>query len=122
MTSSAAEQLPLFFAPAACSRDIEMGDWVTLFSAVTARLRFTAAGQPAVTNDEHALQASGRLRADVLDCVTALDQLHGMLSGALERQRGLEIEIQTLRSELASLRQGDVGSPTDVPVARRAGL
>lgn len=62
--------------------DFAMGDWLTLLAAVTGRLRMTAARQSTVTNDDHALDASGRLRADVLDCVAALDQLHVALSRA----------------------------------------
>lgn len=59
---------------------MEMGDWLTLLAAVTGRLRMTAARQAAVTNGEHALDASGRLRADVLDCVDELDRLHAALA------------------------------------------
>jgi hypothetical protein len=60
--------------------DIVMADWLTLLAAVTGRLRMTAARQSTVSNDEHALDASGRLRADVLECVDALDQLHAALA------------------------------------------
>lgn len=57
-----------------------MGDWLALLAAVTGRLRMTAVRQPAVTNDEHALDASSRLRADVLDCVHELERLHAALA------------------------------------------
>lgn len=57
-----------------------MGDWLALLAAVTGRLRMTAVRQPAVANDEHALDASGRLRADVLDCADELDRLHAALA------------------------------------------
>ncbi len=120
LTWRAHDQPPLFAVPEPRSPDIELGDWITLFCAVTARLRQTAAGQSTVTKDGHALEASGRLRSEVLDCVTALDQLHDMLSQALDRQRGLERQFQTLRAELEAVRRGvvmDDGSG-DAQVAR----
>lgn len=83
MTSRVHEQAPLFVVRAAHEPGIDMSDWTMLFDAVRARLRLTAATQSTVTNDEHALGSSGRLRSEVLECVTALDQLHDLLSQAL---------------------------------------
>jgi hypothetical protein len=94
-------KLPAFAGPT----DIAGDDWDVLFRAVIARLRRTAAAQPSVTNDEHALEVSSRLRADVLDCVTALEQLHDTMSHHLARQRLLERDFDELRAELTVLRR-----------------
>lgn len=69
--------------------DVALGDWSELFDAVKIRLAETAsecaAGEGAGA-DERLL----RMKAGVLDCVTALDQLHQTVARELERYRRLE--------------------------------
>ncbi len=58
---------------------ISIDDWGALLDAVKARLRFTV-------GDANTADAGGTplaLRASVLECIDALDQLHAMLGQAL---------------------------------------
>ncbi len=111
MTSRAHEQTPMFVVSAAHAPVVDMSDWTMMFDAVRARLRLTAAAQPTVTNDEHALGSSGRLRSEVLECVTALDQLHDLLSQALEPRAGAERELRPLHVDLIAPRPCDPFRP-----------
>lgn len=77
-------------APAAigepiASFDVAMADWDDLLSAVKARLRQTVGGLLAPIT-EQGTDAAWQVRASVLDCVTALDQLHLTLSHELGRR------------------------------------
>jgi hypothetical protein len=77
-----------------------LGDLDALFSAVTARLRGIAlgAGEPAESpvND-----ANDRVRTVVLECVSALDQLHVMLAHEVERRERLELFVDETQAALA---------------------
>jgi hypothetical protein len=76
--------------------EILLGDIDALFCAVTARLRCIADGSGAA----HHPDANDRIRAGVLDCVTALDHVHEMLAHEIERRHRLE---QVLRDTQAAL-------------------
>ena len=90
--------------------DVSIEDWDALFCAVKTRLRRAALGQPAATDDKHALETIGRLRAGVLDCVAALDQLHASLSHELVRYGQVEREFQALKAEVIESRKRLVDS------------
>jgi hypothetical protein len=62
-----------------------VGDWMLLRAAVRARLR-TCVGEPAASEATIA-DTLARLRANVLDCVAALDQLDLALTQGLLRFR-----------------------------------
>ncbi len=65
---------------------ISIDDWGALLDAVKARLRFTV-------GDANTPDAGGTplaLRASVLECVDALDQLHAMLGQALAARGGAD--------------------------------
>ncbi len=61
--------------------DILLGDIDALFCAVTSRLRCIADGSGTADHPD----ANDRIRAGVLDCVAALDQVHGMLVPPVDR-------------------------------------
>ncbi|MGJ7497691.1 hypothetical protein ACSFA8_21790 [Variovorax sp. RT4R15] len=70
---------PPIVPPRAISPAMDPEDWDALFLAVTARMRRTA--QPALTlcaSPEHKTVAD--MRAVVLECVEALEQLHAALA------------------------------------------
>lgn len=79
---------------------IVLGDLDALFSAVTARLRGIVHGAgestAAPVND-----ASDRVRTVVLECVSALDQLHVMLAHEVERRERLEQIVVEAQAVLA---------------------
>ena len=64
--------------------DIPIQDWDDLFNAVKARLKLSVGDCAAPDSQMHTLEAA-KVRAAVLDCVAALEQLHAALS--LERVR-----------------------------------
>ena len=76
--------------------DILLGDIDALFCAVTARLRCIADG-----SGTPALDANDRVRAGVLECVTALDHLHEMLAHEVERRHRLEKIVNDAQAALA---------------------
>ena len=76
--------------------NILLGDLDVLFCAVTARLRQIADGSGAV-----AIDANDSVRTSVLECVTALDQLHEMLAHEVERRQQLEQIVNDAQAALA---------------------
>ncbi len=76
--------------------DILLGDLDALFCAVTARLRRIADGSGAP-----AIDAEDRRRVGVLECATALDQLHEMLAHEIERRHRLEQLVSDAQAALA---------------------
>ena len=70
--------------------DVAIGDWDVLLSAVKARLRLTVGELQAATPEPRAQDAASRVRAQVLECVAALDQLHITLTNELGRCQQLE--------------------------------
>ena len=88
----------------AVSSDVAIGDWEELLSAVKARLRSTV-GELLAELPEHQLpDAAHRVQASVLECVTALDQLHLTLSHELARREQLEREVVQTQAMLARAR------------------
>ena len=80
--------------------NIVLGDFEVLFSAVTARLRSIAHGSGESTvaplND-----ADESARTALLECVSALDQLHVMVAHEVERREQLEQIVFDARTALA---------------------
>ncbi len=81
--------------------DALLDDIETLFCAVSARLRRVADG-PVEPIAAPEVESIGQLRAAVLECVTALDQLQSMLSLEIERRSRLEQMINDAQAALAS--------------------
>ena len=72
------------------SSDVAIEDWDILLGAVKARLKLTVGEEPGPrVHDE-----VGRVRASVLECVAALDQLHTTMTHELDRLRRLESQIR----------------------------
>lgn len=61
------------------TNDIAREDWDLLFCAVRDRLRIAVGALPVCGVQPFALQSDASVRALVLDCVQALDQLHAAL-------------------------------------------
>jgi hypothetical protein len=105
-------------SPSACSChppgvrnvDLAIADWDMLFSAVKARLRGAARASPPSTLPAEAERADARLRAEVIECVLALDQLHATL--VHEVGRWPRIEREALGAPFALAADNDSGSDT----------
>jgi len=80
--------------------DVLLGDLDALFCAVTARLR-QIADSPVEATATSVIDANDRIRAGVLECATALDQLHEMLAHEIERRRRLEQIVTDAQAALA---------------------
>jgi hypothetical protein len=68
------------------STDVAIADLDLLFVAVTARLRSLAEPRSGNAGTE-----AGRIRAGVLECVQALEQLHATAMHEVARLHGLEV-------------------------------
>ena len=98
--------------------DVSIEHWNELFSSVKARLRRTV--------DEHLVAltlpladvAAEQVRTRVLECVSALDQLHNTLTHEADRRQRLELELFEARSALAQARSEIVGTRADELRAR----
>jgi len=101
--------------------DIVIEDWEDLFSAVKARLREAVGGGLAATSEPNG-HDTGRIRASVLDCVAALDQLHTTLAHELSRRRQLQHEIFDAQAALAQARAELVGTRAGERHARHLAL
>ena len=81
--------------------DVSLRDWSELMSAVQYRLQATVGGSPLSgplpCGPEHAL----KVRNAVLDCVTALEQLHQTMQHELDRRHQLELDLFDARTALA---------------------
>ncbi len=81
--------------------DVSLRDWSELMSAVQYRLRATVGGAslaaPLPCGSEHAV----KVRDAVLDCVTALEQLHQTMQHELDRKQQLELDLFDARTALA---------------------
>jgi diguanylate cyclase (GGDEF)-like protein len=92
--------------------ELEFGNWEALLSAVKARLRSSVDERLAVPDDGHGTAA--RVRAQVLECVAALEHLHTILTRELVRCRQLrqavlaaQAALAQARTELAGTRVGE---------------
>jgi diguanylate cyclase (GGDEF)-like protein len=95
--------------------DVALGDWDILLRAVTARLRQIVserlAGWPGPSARTGAAQEMlGPMQVDVLECVTALDQLQATLKHEIERSRQLEREVVFAQTALADARAELIGT------------
>jgi diguanylate cyclase len=84
--------------------DIRPADWNVLFAAVRTRLAAIVAERFTVRSLLSAPQRAERVRAGVMDCVAALDQLHGTLLNELSRSADLEQQVLELRAALTLAR------------------
>jgi diguanylate cyclase (GGDEF)-like protein len=91
-------------APPGLPWGVALGDWDELLSAVASRLRLTVADGRAGTEAVGNLGVPAQVRADVLDCVTALEHLHMTLRHELDRRQQLEQEVFGARTALAQTR------------------
>ena len=99
--TSARPTLPT--VPAEGLLDIAPEDWSDLLSAVKTRLRMAVGAQAATSGDP--LRGSlARIQAHVLECVSALDQLHTAMLHESGRCDRLEREVGELRGELDDAR------------------
>jgi diguanylate cyclase (GGDEF)-like protein len=102
--------------------DIAMGDWEALFGAVKARLRLSVGESPAATPEPLLLGKAGQVRTSVLECMTALDQLHTTLAHELGRRRQLELEVFDTQTALAQARAELTGTKAGEKRARHLAL
>lgn len=102
--------------------DVAMGDWEALFGAVKARLRLSVGEPPAATREPPLQGESGRVRARVLECMTALDQLHTTLAHELGRRQQLELEVFDALTALAQARADLTGTRAGEKRARHLAM
>jgi diguanylate cyclase (GGDEF)-like protein len=96
-------------ASAVLPGDVGIADWDALFGAVTTRLRVIA--EPRSEPQGPPLPAAAdSARAHVLECVSALDQLHSTLRHELDRCLQVERELLEVHAALAQSRGQTVGS------------
>ena len=81
--------------------DVAIKDWDELLSAVKTRLKLTAGELPVATPELETHDTSSGVRASVLECVAALDQLQTTLTHELGRRHQLELEVFDAQSALA---------------------
>lgn len=97
--------LPSMYAGAGDpSSDVMIDDWDDLFSAVQARLRSTVAELPAALPEAGGPSSGDRLRASVLECVAALDQLRSTATHELGRRQRVVFDLVAARTALAQVR------------------
>lgn len=92
-----------FFAPPGLPTDIAGEDWDDLLTAVKARLRLTVADRPG-RNGDFLPGPMGRVQANVLECVSALDQLHLAMKHERERRLRLESDVAEAQTALKDAR------------------
>jgi diguanylate cyclase (GGDEF)-like protein len=109
-------------APPALSPRAALGDWDELLSAVTARLRLTVVGGLATTSRGQARDRAGRVQANVMACVAALDRLHAALADEFGRRRRFELDALDVHAALARARAELVGSQDGERRARHLAL
>ena len=101
ITRSASQQVDCQVARAPCcapsnaSADVALVDWDDLFRAVKARLRLAVDDWIAATTEQQLHATAGHLRATVIECVSALDQLHLTLTRAGRRRHQIERRSST---------------------------
>lgn len=102
--------------PAEPSSDVSIADWSDLISAVKDRLTLIVRDSPAASAVAAVTATELRLRdraawvqAGVLDCVSALDQLHSTLTHELARCRQVERDAFEARIALAREREELIG-------------
>ena len=86
------------------SSDVAFRDWDDLLCAVKSRLKSTVGELLAALPEHQVPDAAHQVQASVLECVTALDQLHLTLTHELDRRQQLEREIFETQGVLARAR------------------
>ena len=81
--------------------DVAIEDWNDLLSAVEARLRLIADTLLNINPEQGLLDPADRVRAGVLECVSALDQLHTTMANDAGRRQQLELDIFDAQTALA---------------------
>jgi hypothetical protein len=79
--------------------DIAIEDWDDLLCAVKARLRRIVGEEFAAMPERPGQDIVGRVRASVLECVEALDQLHTAQQHETARRRWLELQSFDKRAD-----------------------
>lgn len=97
---------------------IAVEDWDDLLCAITARLRMTVGEPLAERPESQEPDTVSRVRACVLECVEALDQLHTAQKQELSRHQRLELEVFDARTALAQARAELVGIQAQERFAR----
>lgn len=97
--------------------DVAIGDWDLMLRAV--KLRLGSSADPAHGREPHPQEALDHLRAEVLECVAALDQLHATISHHIERSRALEAAVAAAQASLAQVRRELASSHAEERAARR---
>ncbi len=97
-----AERDALPRAGGAANVDVAVADWDLLFSAVKQRLRQTVG--PSRQFEQLPLDAPSQVRAQVLQCVSALDQLHVTMVNHIDRCHQAEVALSDSLLALAEVR------------------
>ena len=82
--------------------DVAVADWGILFNAVTARLQQVVGSS--LPSEPLPNGGSGLIRTEVLQCVSALEQLHATMSRYIERGRVIDLDLSTAQLALTQLR------------------
>ena len=98
------------------SQDVAIADWDTLFHAVTHQLR--ASAQAPLVLEPEAQATLALMRAHVLRCVAALDQLQLTMSHHVARGKALEDAVAASQAALAKTRVRLAHSHANERVAR----
>ena len=107
---------------AALAPDIGVRDWDCLFSAVCERLRSTVGERFATEHEAQGHDTAIRVRADVRECLEALDQLHASLTHERRRRQQLETKLLIAQTSLAQARAELADTEEGEMRARRLGL
>ncbi len=106
----------------AADTDVAIEHWDDLFRSVKGRLRNTVDVHLAALTMPVAEAAADHVRTGVLECVSALDQLHMTLTHEADRRQRLELELSEARSALAQARSELVGIRADELRSRHMAL
>ena len=104
------------------SQYVAIGDWDDLLNAVKARLRLTGGEKLVTKAGPEVLDVERRVRAGVLACLAALDELHMKLASELGRRQQLEREVVDAQTALMQARADLVGSQAGERRARHLAL
>lgn len=103
---------PLLTTGSTTGFDVAVNDWDDLFSAVKSRLRSTLEQAKALDEPGALIEAAARVRANVLDCLVALDQLQNTALHEFARGSQLELQLFDTWTELAQVR-AEPATPRD---------
>ena len=99
------------------SSDVAFGDWNDLFSAVKSRLT-TSVGELSALAEPQARGKADQIRASVLECVGALDQLQTTLTHETARRQQLELEVFEAQTAVALAHAELVGTQAEERLGR----